>query len=150
MLLIAIWAVVAIGVLGFVAWQVRRSRQRRELEEHSIEADALHELLEPVRRVLVYDVRQPLDLLAYSEIIPGARRVPPKDVLENPSLIPREADVVVYCTCPGEKTSWEIVRRTKELNYSRLKLLRGGLEAWKAKGYPVVPYKDSFRLDTAV
>src|SRR6516225_7394292 len=104
MLLIAIWAVVAIGVLGFVAWQVRRSRQRRELEEHSIEADALHELLEPVRRVLVYDVRQPLDLLAYSEIIPGARRVPPKDVLENPSLIPREADVVVYCTCPGEKT----------------------------------------------
>ena len=150
MLLIAIWAVVAIGVLGLVAWRVKRSRQRRELEEHSIEAEALHELLEPVRRVLVYDVRQPLDLLAYSEMIPGATRIPPKNVLENLALIPREKDVVVYCTCPGEKTSWEILQRARGLNYSRLKLLRGGLEAWKAKGYAVVPYKDSFRLDTAV
>lgn len=150
MLLIGMWAVGAIGVLGFVAWRVKRSRERRELDEHSIEADALYALLEPVPRVLVYDVRQPLDLLAYSEMIPGARRVPPKNVLANPSLIPREEDVVVYCTCPGEKTSWEILRRAKELKYSRLKLLRGGLEAWKAKGYAVVPYKDSFRLDTAV
>jgi rhodanese-related sulfurtransferase len=150
MLLIGMWAVGAIGVLGFVAWRVKRSRERRELEEHSIEAEELHMLLEPQPRVLVYDVRQPLDLLAYSEMIPGARRVPPKNVLANPSLIPREEDVVVYCTCPGEKTSWEILRRAKELKYSRLKLLRGGLEAWKAKGYAVVPYKDSFRLDTAV
>jgi len=150
MLLIAIWGIVAIGVLGFVAWRVKRSRQRRELEEHSIGAEALHQLLEPVPRVLVYDVRQPLDLLAYSEMIPGATRVPPKNVLENPALIPREKDVVVYCTCPGDKTSWEILRRARAQNYSRLKLLRGGLEAWKAKGYAVEPYKDSFRLDTAV
>jgi rhodanese-related sulfurtransferase len=150
MLLIGMWAVGAIGVLGFVAWRVKRSRERRELDEHSIEAEELHMLLEPQPRVLVYDVRQPLDLLAYSEMIPGAKRVPPKNVLANPSLIPREEDVVVYCTCPGEKTSWEILRRAKELKYSRLKLLRGGLEAWKAKGYAVVPYKDSFRLDTAV
>lgn len=150
MLLIWIWAIVAIGVLGFVAWRVKRSRERRELQQHSIDAEGLYALLEPRPRVLVYDVRQPLDLLAYTEMIPGARRVPPKDVLENPSLIPREEDVVVYCTCPGDKTSWEILRRARALKYSRLKLLRGGLEAWKAKGYAVVPYTDSFRLDTVV
>jgi 3-mercaptopyruvate sulfurtransferase SseA len=34
-------------------------------------------------------------------------------------------------------------------NYTRLKLLHGGLAAWKAKGYAVERYMDSFRLDSA-
>ena len=99
--------------------------------------------------MVVIDVRQPLDVLAYSEMIPGAKRIAPKEVMMNPDLIPREQDVVIYCTCPGEKTSWEIVHKAQALNYPRLKLLHGGLEAWKAKGYPVEPYKEAFHLDTA-
>jgi rhodanese-related sulfurtransferase len=92
----------------------------------------------------------PLDLLAYSEIIPGATRIPPKEIMENPSLIPKEEDAVIYCTCPDDKTSREILRRARGLNFSRLKILRGGLAGWKAKGYPVEPYEKSFRLDTGV
>jgi rhodanese-related sulfurtransferase len=149
MLLIAIWAVVALCILLFVALRVRVAKKRRELFAHSIEPDELHELLEPERRVMVFDVRQPLDVLAYSEMIPGAKRVAPKEVLKNPEVIPREQDVVIYCTCPGEKTSWEILRQAKSLQYTRIKLLRGGLAAWKAKGYTVERYMDSFRLDSA-
>jgi rhodanese-related sulfurtransferase len=93
-------------------------------------------------------VRQPLDVLAYSEMIPGAKRIAPKEVLKNPSVFPREQDVVIYCTCPGEKTSWEILKQAKSHQYTRIKLLRGGLAAWKAKGYAVEQYLDSFRLDT--
>lgn len=148
MVLILIWAVAAVGILAFVAWRIRRSREKQTLIAHSIDAEELFGLLEPDRKVLVFDVRQPLDLLAYSEMIPGARRLPPKEVLANPSLIPKETDVVVYCTCPGDKTSFEILRKAQMIDYSRIKLLRGGLDAWKAHGYPVVPYKESFRLDT--
>jgi len=57
-------------------------------------------LLAANREVLLFDVRQPLDLLASYEIIPGAKRILPREVLENPSLIPREKDSIVYCTCP--------------------------------------------------
>jgi rhodanese-related sulfurtransferase len=148
MLLIAIAALVLCGGLVLFFWW-RRQRARRELRQSSIEPEMLYALIEGKQRILVFDIRQPLDLLAYSEIIPGSVRIPPNDLLENPALIPQNEDAVVYCTCPGEKTSLSVVNRAKEANFTRLKLLRGGLAGWKAKGYPVEPYKESFRLDTA-
>jgi rhodanese-related sulfurtransferase len=132
----------------FVGVRVKRVRERRELEQYAIGPDTLHDLLAVNDKVRVFDVRVPLDLLAYSEIIPGATRVPPKEIMENPSLIPKEEDAVVYCTCPDDKTSREILRRARSLNFCRLKILRGGLAGWKAKGYPVEPYEKAFRLDT--
>ena len=99
-----------------------------------------------MHEVLLFDVRQPLDLLANAEMIPGAKRIPPKEVLENPSLIPKERDSIVYCTCPSDKTSRTVLRRALALHLLRVKFLKGGLAAWKAKGYPLEPYKESFRL----
>lgn len=142
--------VAALCLALFIGGRIKSGRERRELEEHSIEAETLYELLTVNKKLRVFDVRQPLDLLAYSEMIPGATRVPPKEVMANPLLIPRDEDAVVYCTCPDDKTSREILRRALSLNFSRLKILRGGLEAWKAKGYTAEPYRDSFRLDTEV
>jgi len=127
----------------------KRTRGRREMEGHSITAEALHALMASKREVLVVDVRQPLDLLARYEIIPGAKRIPPKEVIENPSLIPKEKDAIVYCTCPSDETSRAILHRARALHFSRIKFLKGGLEAWKAKGYPVEPYNEPFHLDTA-
>jgi rhodanese-related sulfurtransferase len=125
---------------------IRRTAGRRDMEQHSITAEALHTLLGTNLEVLLFDVRQPLDLLANSEIIPGATRIPPKDVLENPALIPKEKDSVVYCTCPSDKTSRAILDRVLALHFLRIKFLQGGLAAWKAKGYPVEPYDQPFHL----
>ena len=149
MVSITICAVITIGVLIFAVGRLKRSREKREMNRYIIEPEALHSLLDSNPNVVVVDVRQPLDLLAYSEIIPGAKRIPPKDVIANPSLIPREEDAVVYCTCNSEKTSRDILRRALALEFSRIKLLRGGLAAWKAKGYSVESYTESFHLDTA-
>jgi len=99
-----------------------------------------------MHEVLLFDVRQPLDLLANAEMIPGAKRIPPKEVLENPSLIPKERDSIVYCTCPSDKTNRTVLRPALALHFLRIKFLKGGLAAWKAKGYPLEPYKESFRL----
>jgi rhodanese-related sulfurtransferase len=129
--------------------RIKQTRDRREIEEHSITPEALHTLLSSSQGVLLLDVRQPLDLLGNAEIIPGAKRIPPKELLENPSLIPKDIDSVVYCTCPGDKTSRAVWRRARAMHFYRIKLLRGGLAAWKAKGYPVEPYRQSFHLDTA-
>ena len=146
---ITIFAVIAIGVLIFVLARLKRSREKRRLEQYTIEPEALHALLNSNQKVLVVDVRQPLDLLAYSQMIPGAKRIPPKEVIANPGLIPNEVDTIVYCTCNSEKISMDILRRALAANISRVKFLKGGLAAWKAKGYSVVPYVESFHLDTA-
>ena len=135
---------VALGTL-IVLW-VTRTTSQDDLEQHSITAEALHSLLESKQAVLIFDVRQPLDLLAYPEIIPTAQRIPPDEIIARPSLIPKEKDAVVYCTCPSDETSRAVLRRTLPLQFTRIKFLKGGLEAWKTNGYPVEPYKEVFQL----
>jgi rhodanese-related sulfurtransferase len=110
----------------------RRLRDRREMERHSITPEALHALLASSQEVVVIDVRQPLDLLGDSVIIPGAQWLAPEEVCANPSLLPKERDLVVYCTCPSDKTS-----RTN-----------GGLDGWRTNGFPVEPYKKPFHLNS--
>jgi rhodanese-related sulfurtransferase len=138
---------VAVPCLLIVIW-IKRKRDRRDIEVHSITPDALHALLASNQETLLYDVRQPLDLLADSEIIVGATRIPPRDLLENPALIPKDKDSVVYCTCPNDKTSRSVLQRAQARHFSRIKFLQGGLAGWKAKGYPVEPYEKPFHLDT--
>jgi rhodanese-related sulfurtransferase len=138
---------VAVACVLIVIW-IKRTRDRRDMELHSITAEALHTLLASNREALLYDVRQPLDLLADSEIIPGATRIPPKELLQNPQLIPKDRDLVVYCTCPGDKTSRRVFRMAEAMHFFRVKFLKGGLAGWKAKGYPVEPYEKPFHLDT--
>ena len=68
MYLIAICAVGLI-VLIFGIVRIVQLRNRRELERYTIDAEELHALLESKKDIVVLDVRQPLDLLAHSEII---------------------------------------------------------------------------------
>lgn len=142
---------VVIGIAAACAaaavWVTRR-RNEAELQRHSISVEQLHSLLASDQTISIFDVRQPLDLLAYPELISGAQRVPPQEVLAKPSLIPGDKDVVVYCTCPSDKTSRLVLRRALALGFSRVRFLRGGLAAWKANGYSVEPYLESFRLDS--
>ena len=134
-------------VLLVVPW-IKRTKDRHKMDQHSITAEGLHSLLASNQDVLVFDIRQPLDFLADSEIIPGALRLSPKEVLENPLLIPKEKDSVVYCTCPSDKTIRALLHRALAMHFLRIKFLKGGLEGWKAMGYPVEPYQKPFHLDT--
>lgn len=146
-LILASTTAVALCLL-IVLW-LMRARGRREMEQYSISPEELHSLQSSGQGVLVFDVRLPLDLLAYPEIIPGAKRIPPTEVLEKPSLIPNDKDAVVYCTCPSDKTSRRVLRRALAHRFRRIKFLRGGLAGWKAKGYPVEPYREVFHLYSA-
>ena len=145
--------VIAIGIWSWLAviW-FRRIKARREFERLSITPEQLHELMATNHNVVILDVRQPLDLLADSEIIEGAQRISPEEATANPALIPTDKELVVYCTCPSDKTSRAIAMKAQGLganiDVSRVKFLKGGLAAWKAKGYPVVPYDKTFHLDT--
>ncbi len=135
-----------LGLLIFV-W-MRHVRENRELEQHTITPEALHALLASHQEIPVFDVRLPLDLLTDLEIIPGAKRISPEDLLNNPSLIPREKVAVIYLTTPEKKKAREIVRHALAMKFCDIKFLKGGLDAWKAKGYPVEPYRDAFHLYT--
>lgn len=141
-------ALAALFLCLLLAFWIKRTRDRREIARRSITPETLHGLLSKNPDLLLYDVRQPLDLLADAEIIPGARRISPKELLENPSLIPKEKETVVYCTCPTDETSLRIMKLARDMNYVKIRFLEGGIAAWKTKGYSVLPYEQSFHLDT--
>jgi rhodanese-related sulfurtransferase len=140
--------VVALGILIFGWITVRRLRAKLRLEANSIEPEALYAQLN-AKQVLLYDVRQPLDFLAHPEIIPGATRIAPKDIAEQTASFSRDQNSVIYCTGGDDDTFQMVLGKARALNFTRVKLLKGGLAAWKEKGYPVEPYTSSFHLDTA-
>jgi rhodanese-related sulfurtransferase len=140
--------VVALALLIFGWITVRRLRAKRRIEANSIEPEALYAQLK-AKHVLLYDVRQPLDFLAHPEIIPGATRIAPKDIAEQTASFSRDQNSVIYCTGGDHETFQMVLGKARALNFTQVKLLKGGLAAWKEKGYPVEPYTSSFHLDTA-
>src|ERR1700733_2894453 len=140
--------VVGLCVLIFGSIMMKRVLAKREIAANSIEPEALYELLN-AKEVQLYDVRQPLDFLAHPEIIPGATRIAPKDIAERTASFSRDQNSVIYYTGGDEETCKMILGKARALNFTRVKLLKGGLAAWKEKGYPVEAYKESFQLDTA-
>jgi rhodanese-related sulfurtransferase len=139
-------AVVCLLVMGLI---LRRVVAKREVREKSIEPEDLFEQLK-AKKVLLYDVRQPLDFLAHPEIIPGAIRIAPKDIADQTAHLSRDQHSVIYCTGGDDETSQMVLGKARALNFTRVKLLRGGLAAWKEKGYPVEAYTEAFHLDTAI
>ena len=66
-------AVLAMSLVFFL--RAKGLRGQREMEQHSITAEQLHALLASDQEIFLFDVRQPLDLLAFPEIIPKAKRI---------------------------------------------------------------------------
>ena len=135
------------AVLLAILLRKKRIKERREMEQHSITPEALHALMASEHEVLIVDVREPLDLLGESVIIPGAQWLAPADLRANPSLLPRESDLVVYCTCPSDNTSRVVLRRALAMGFWRIKFLKGGLDEWRLKGFPVEPYTKPFHFN---
>ena len=141
---------IAIGVvvLGIAYW-IKREKDRRELEQYSVtpEAPSIHCWLRiPVCCSSMCACRSTCWPTPRS--FPAHDGVPPQEIIKNPSLIPKDREVIVYCTCPSDKTSRRILRKARAMQLLRVKFLKGGLEAWKAKGFPVEPYNESFHLET--
>lgn len=145
--MILVLAVALMAVL-LATFAMRHTRVQDQLQRFSI-TEELHKLLVSGQEVLLFHVRESLDLLIHLEIIPGTKGIAPSEILENPTLIPKDENPIIYRTCPSQKTSLHILRRALAKGYSRVKVLNGGLAAWKADAYPLEPYQEVFHLNDA-
>lgn len=125
-MVLAVTIICAAVLLGVAL--AKRMRDRSEMERYTISPEARHASLASNQDVLVLDVRQPLDLLADSVIIPGALWLSPDEVCTNSPLLSKERDLIVYCTCPSDKTSRTVLRRALAMGIVRIKSLNGGLD----------------------
>lgn len=68
------------------------------------------------------------------ELIPTSRRVPLDRVGREASGLPKDTDIVVYCSgvdCPQSKAAGE---KLAGLGFTNVRVFEGGLEAWKNAG----------------
>ena len=127
-----------IGVLGFFAWRLyRRHRLLRQLVRARLEPDELKRQLDAGEPVYIVDLRHPLELIPDPFTLPGAVHVSPEALAARAHEIPRDRDIVLYCTCPSEATAAKTAMVLHKLGIERVRPLRGGFDEWKRLGYPL-------------
>lgn len=141
------WLIVAAAtlVLYVAAKHLRRQYLIRQLRTASLSVDELRRRLESQESITIVDLRHPLDFESDPYTIPTAIYIPAEELGTRDAEIPRDRDVVLYCTCPDEVTSAKEALRLRKRGIRRVRPLRGGFSAWRAAGLdvelrgPVVP-----------
>jgi hypothetical protein len=77
---------------------VARQRFLRELRIARITVDELKQKMDAGEQVTIVDLRHSLDFEAEPEVIPGALHMEAKELEEKSSRLPRDGEVVLYCT----------------------------------------------------
>ena len=127
-----------LGILGFfIARVLRRRTVVRKLVASRLEPEELKRQLDAGESVYIVDLRHPLELLPDPFMLPGALHVSPEDLARRVHEIPRDRDVILYCTCPNEATAAHTAMQLHKLGVERVRPLRGGYDEWKRLGYPV-------------
>ena len=85
------------------------------------------------------DLRHPAEVEREGAKILGALLIRPDELRSHSSEIPRDQEVVLYCTCPNEATSARVALQLRRAGIRRVRPLSGGFEAWRNGGYPVEP-----------
>lgn len=130
--------VVLIGLAGFIGYKIyHRQKFLRYLRMAKISVEELKARLDAGEAISVVDVRHPLALDLDPETIPGAINFTMEEIDYRHHEIPRDRDIVLYCTCPNEVSSARTAFLLKKKGIHRVRPLEGGLDAWRERQYPV-------------
>jgi membrane protein DedA with SNARE-associated domain/rhodanese-related sulfurtransferase len=127
------------GVLAlYIVYKyIHRQLLLRELRIARITADELKQLMDDGQEVMIVDLRQPFDIQVEPYSIPGALRMAVEELEQRHHEIPRDRDVILYCACPNEVTAARMALLLKKNGIARVRPLAGGVEAWRARNFPV-------------
>lgn len=143
---VAIFVLMVLGLMFQRIWKQRKFLA--SVRQLRLEPGELLHMIETAERQgniapFIVDLRHPLDYLPDPRVLPGAVRVSPADLTAHQALIPRDRDVILYCTCPSEETSAKVALQLHRFGVSRVRPLHGGFEVWRDAGYPLVDYVPS-------
>ncbi len=92
-------AVLAGSLAAYVLWKfIQRRRFLRRLRIARITPKELMDKLTAGETISIVDLRQPMDIEAFPQMIPGALRIAMEEIEDRHGEIPRDRDVVLYCS----------------------------------------------------
>jgi membrane protein DedA with SNARE-associated domain/rhodanese-related sulfurtransferase len=132
------WAVVlalgAMALLVVMKWWERR-RFYKLLRLARITVQELRRLIDDGSPPAIVDVRTTRSFAA--QHIPGALRMTVDEVDAQLASLPRDREIVLYCTCPNEASAARVARVLMDRGFTRVRPLEGGLDCWIEAGLPV-------------
>jgi membrane protein DedA with SNARE-associated domain/rhodanese-related sulfurtransferase len=121
---------------AYVAYKWYRRRQfLAALRMARISAAQLFQLIQAGAEPVIVDVRSATAHALDPRTVPGARRITLSDAEQHLQHLPRDRDIVLYCTCPNEASAAQVARLLMTHGFKRVRPLHGGLDAWVAAGY---------------
>jgi len=121
--------------IAYKWWE--RTRFYKMLRMARISVADLYALLQAGAAPLIIDVRSITARALEPRWIPGALHVPLQDVAHHLKELPRDRDIILYCTCPSEASAARVAKILMNHGFKRVRPLHGGLDAWVAAGYAV-------------
>lgn len=132
-------AIFALLFVGFLVWRMLQRRAfLRSVRMARLEPDELKRMMDRGQPVFIVDLRHPLDYLPDPRTLPGALSLTPDKLMAESDRIPRDQEIVLFCTCPSEATAARMTLKLRQAGIHRVRPLRGGFEEWRRLGYPLV------------
>lgn len=132
-------AIFVLMLVGFLTWRMLQRRAfLQSVRMARLEPQELKGMMDREQPVFIVDLRHPLDYLPDPRTLPGALSLTPDKLMEQSGSIPRDQEIVLFCTCPSEATAARMALKLRQMGIHRVRPLRGGYEEWKKLGYPLV------------
>jgi membrane protein DedA with SNARE-associated domain/rhodanese-related sulfurtransferase len=125
----------ALAVYVLARWW-RRHAFIRQLRMDRISADELAEMIDRGETPVIIDVR-PHNVRVREGIIPGALFAHPADAQASLASFPRDAEIIVYCSCPNETSAAVAAQHLRRAGFRKIRPLLGGVQAWVDAGRDV-------------
>jgi membrane protein DedA with SNARE-associated domain len=135
----ALGLVVGLAALYIAYKYFQRHRLLRELRIARITVDELHQKLEAGENPMILDLRPLSELELDPSLIRGALHMTMEEVEHRQREIPRDRDIILYCSCPNEVTSARVALLLRRNGITRVRPLLGGIDAWRERNYPTDP-----------
>jgi membrane protein DedA with SNARE-associated domain/rhodanese-related sulfurtransferase len=132
---LSVFCVLLVAYVGYKWWE--RMRFYSVLRMAQITVPELHKMMATPPPPLIVDVRSPTAVQLEPRSIPGSLHIPLTDVQQHLRDLPRDREIISYCTCPNEASAAQVAKILMENGFNRVRPLHGGLDAWIAAGYTV-------------
>ena len=130
-------ALLALGILGFFLVRIIRRRMvLRSWPPHAWNPRNSSSQLDAGEPVYIVDLRHPLDLLPDPFTLPGAFHFSPDALAARHHEIPRDRDVVLFCTCPSEATAAKTAMTLHKLGIERVAPCAAATTNGNASAFP--------------
>ena len=133
-----LFGVLSSGMLLYVGWKYfSRRRFLRKLRMGRISPEELYQRMNSGEDVVIVDLRHTLEFEAEPETILGAVHMDSAALEEAVEVIPRDREIVLFCSCPNEASAAQMALRLRNLGIRRIRPLAEGLAGWRARGFPM-------------